>query len=955
MANPTLQQLAASLIRFASDTRLYELKLQASSGASGEQQEAELLVEAFASSDALHLIATRDVIAISPDADLAVADLLGRSASLFISLADGSRTEFNGEITTVAMLGSDGGFARYRLRLTPWLWRLDQVRNSRVWQDKTVTEIIDDVFAAYSPLAQWRWSAETAVFMADMGARSYCCQYRESDLAFVDRLLTEEGLSWRFEHVEQAVIVVLFADSRQSSAVPEDFSSKAGGGIRFHGARAGEKSDTILSLHAKRKLRSSLTTLLSYDYKAKKALSGSAPARSLNTRLPELESFDVPGQYAYPSGALAAHYAEIRMQAQEVASQTWHGRSTVRTLSAGTRIAVTAGPLKQADGNDPVYVLLRVHSVGINNLPTSAQQALAELFGPIPELLQEVTLGAPEEFALAIEQARATGYANCFDAVAADTVWRPRPVHSHSTSDRKPTAYGAQTATVIGPDGNDQPVGADELYCDGLGRVRIRYHWQDSVATCWVRVAQRSSGGGMGSQFLPRIGQEVLVQFLENDIDRPIVVGALYNGRGEGGITQTPGGRSDDIDSAQPFSQANDHQTSGQGNLAAGNSPVWHGASPDSGGHNNGAAQWGIRTKEFGAAGYNQLLFDDTDAQGRVQLRCTFASSELNLGHLIHGADNYRGSLRGQGAELRTDAYGAVRGSAGLLITSYTISHTAGAREPAGDNAAGIALLKQAAQLGKTFSEAAAVHQTVALASHLGTTKDGGSILDDTEAPLPAMLTVLSGMVSDADLDTALEDTDEKKTKPSNRTLPHTSSPIIAVSAKAGLGLTAGQAVQLSSGDTISLMSGADTNLISGGQMRVHTGQAIGVLGGAVNPGEGGAGLQMIAAKDAVEFQAQGDKLSVRARDDVTVISANAGVDWAAAKSISLSTAGGANITIEGGNITVQAPGKMTIRAGKKSFSGPEQLDHPLPKLPRAVCVECLLKALRTGSALSLK
>jgi uncharacterized protein involved in type VI secretion and phage assembly len=203
----------------------------------------------------------------------------------------------------------------------------------------------------------------------------------------------------------------------------------------------------------------------------------------------------------------------------------------------------------------------------------------------------------------------------------------------------------------------------------------------------------------MGSQFLPRIGQEVLVQFLENDIDRPVIVGALYNGQGEGGLVPTPGGQVSADSDASYFSSSHDHGVSAQGNLAGGNSPVWHGASGDSDGHRNAAAQWGVRTKEFGGAGYNQLLFDDTDGQGRVQLRCTYAATELNLGHLIHAADNYRGSFRGLGAELRTDHYGAVRAGAGLLVSSYGIAHSAAGRGPAGENAAGIGMLQQAVAL----------------------------------------------------------------------------------------------------------------------------------------------------------------------------------------------------------------------------------------------------------------
>lgn len=934
MSIALIEQVTTALAQFSSTTRLYELiladDLSADLGSGG------LLVEAFAADDRVQGVGARDLIVLSTNALIALQPLLGRRASLAVSLADGSRTQFYGEITQAAMLGSEGGLARFRLRLTPWLWRLSQVRNSRVWQDKTVIEIVDAVFSDYAPLAQWRWSEEAEPFMADAVARSYCCQYRESDLDFVQRLLTEEGLAWRYEQLDDGVGVVLFADSSQDGATPEDPSSESGGGIRFHGVRAGEASDTIQALQARRSVTASLTTLLSYDYKAKQAVSASTPSQLAPGKLPALESYDAPGQYAYANAAQAQRYADLQMQGREAVAQLWRGRSTVRTMMAGTRFSLTQGPLQSVADSAPTYVLLRVRSVGVNNLPSPAQQALAELFGPIPELLEEIATDLPDDYALTIAQARQTGYANSFEAVAADVTWRPQLPGSDGRSHPKPTARGAQSAIVVGADGLAQPSGADELYCDKLGRVRIRYHWQDNGdATCWVRVAQRSAGGGMGSQFLPRIGQEVLVQFIENDIDRPIIIGALYNGQGEGGVTPTPGAQSAGAEGASRFQPAGDHAPSGQGNLAGGNSPLWHGASADSAGHRNAAAQWGVRSKEFGGAGYNQLLFDDTDAQGRVQLRSTHAASELTLGHLIHNADNYRGSLRGHGAELRTDAYGAVRGGAGLLVTSYAINHGADARDPAGDNAAGITLLKQAVKLGETFSEAAKTHQTVALAGHVGAAKANASALDDKAAPLQAMLTAVSGMVGNASLDAAQADAAWKKTAPGDDRLPHASSPIIAISGRSGVGVAAGQAVQLANGEAIALMSGGDSQFVTGGQMRVHSGQAIGVLAGAVNSGEGGMGLQLIAAKDAVDIQAQADELKVQAREEVSVISANAEVDWAAAKSISLSTAGGANITIEGGNITVQCPGKLTIQAGKKSFTGPASLSNEMPVLPR--------------------
>jgi uncharacterized protein (DUF2345 family) len=172
----------------------------------------------------------------------------------------------------------------------------------------------------------------------------------------------------------------------------------------------------------------------------------------------------------------------------------------------------------------------------------------------------------------------------------------------------------------------------------------------------------------------------------------------------------------------------------------------------------------------------------------------------------------------------------------------------------------------------------------------------------------------------------------------------------VAISAKGALALSAADSVQLSTGETVSVMSGQDAQFISGGQLRVHSKQAIGLLGGVVKPGEQGLGFQMIAAAGVIDVQAQSDSLSVQARDDVNVVSANANIDWAAAKRISLSTAGGANITIDGGNITVQCPGKVTIHAGVKSFTGPAQLNYPTQKLPRVP-----IKTIPLGFAIRLQ
>ena len=171
---------------------------------------------------------------------------------------------------------------------------------------------------------------------------------------------------------------------------------------------------------------------------------------------------------------------------------------------------------------------------------------------------------------------------------------------------------------------------------------------------------------------------------------------------------------------------------------------------------------------------------------------------------------------------------------------------------------------------------------------------------------------------------------------PDDTKLPHTTDPVVVVSAKAGFAVIAGQDIQMAAGEGIVLAAGRDSHWATGGASRLHTGQAIGMLGGAIQPGTeaGGTGLTMIAGHGELEVQAQADRLQVAAKNDVTIQSQSTKIDWAAAKKITLSTAGGANSTIEGGNITVQCPGTITIRAGVKSFVGPETYAQSMNSMP---------------------
>ncbi len=930
---------------FVTGERLYHLE---SGGPFGE-----LLVEAWCRDEALNQPWRLQLSALALRPDLDLDAMLGQCLTLRSTLADGSAWRCSGVVTAATAEESDGGFARYRLEVECWLGLAAHTRRSQVWQEKTLVEIIESVFDRYSAFAAWRWAdcvdahLAQSPFCSEGQVRSYTVQYRETDLAFVQRLLAEEGLVWRSEPDAAAPMghsVVILADTVSRAACPEDISSASalgGAGIRYHRDGIVEDQDTIQAFGGLRTLPSAVSSATAWDYAAKRVLAASVPTAAAygGEQAPWLEAYDHFGAYAFAGRAQAERALELAQQAHEARHKRWLGRGTVRSFTAGTHFSLSESMLdvqQQLEATDKRFVLTRVVSAGINNLPKDRNERIAAGADHSErDLLQPLLADwVPAEVKA---QAAASGYGNHFEAQRASVPWRP--LLADGTGQRlnpKPSAQGPLTATVVG-------AGGQEIHMDALGRIRIRFDFQGqpgqgpdtSAGSTWVRVLQRHAGAGMGLQFIPRIGQEVLVDFVDGDIDRPIVIGALYDGQGEAGIPPTPGGR-EAAEDPQPFARSSDHRPSAQGNRAGGRSPAWHGHSAadavPEGGQRNAAALSGWKTQEFGAVGFNQLAFDDSNSQLRAQLASTQHASQLNLGHLIHQADNHRGGFRGLGFELRSDAYGAIRAAKGVLLSSYGTQ----AAEPAGDMAAAIALARQLSSLGQVMSDAAKLHQTVALAAHIGSGQPNQSFIDDKAAPLKALQTVVSGMVDEQSLDAAQADAQAKSTAASDTRQPHTTDPIVAIAARAGLAVTAGQDLQWAAGETITQASGQDTHWASGGDLRLHTGQAIGVLGGAIGPGHeaAGKGLTMIAAKRDIEVQAQAGTLDIAAQKALLVESENGFLDIASPKKISLSVSGGANITIDG-NITIQCPGTILVLAGHKSFIAPTVVPYAFKPMPK--------------------
>jgi type VI secretion system secreted protein VgrG len=306
-----------------------------------------LLVEAFSASDAVQEIGWRDVIVLSTSAHLACTALLGQPARSTSAWPTARAASFSGELSEVAMLGSDGGLARYRLRIVPWIWRLGQVRNSRVWQDKSVIEIVDAVFQAYQPLARWRWSDETSpswptpcrAAIAASTARptstsSSGCWPRKGWAGASNRTARGRHRPVRRQH--------------PAGAPSRGRQQRAGGAVRFMAQRSVEQSDTVQALVAQRRLHASLDSPCSATTtrpsRRRRQLAHPQPPGQQAARC--WNPMTCPGQYAYANREQAQRHADLQMEGRKRARALWQGRSTVRTLRAGTRLTVTGMPLQ---------------------------------------------------------------------------------------------------------------------------------------------------------------------------------------------------------------------------------------------------------------------------------------------------------------------------------------------------------------------------------------------------------------------------------------------------------------------------------------------------------------------------------------------------------------------------------------------------------------------------------
>jgi len=415
---------------------------------------------------------------VSEDLEIAAADILGKPFCVRVGDSDSAR-HFHGLAAEFRLERFESGFAHYEVVLRPWLWFLTNSTDNRIFQQMSAVEIVEEVFGAY-PAAKFekrlRGSYET---------RDYCVQYGESDLDFVQRLLEHEGIFYFFEHADGAHTMVLTDANAALSAAPglDSVPFEPDAFVTFR------DGDYITDWRPRAAVVTGAFVQTDYDFEK--------PGADLATKADDprghdeddAERYHYPGRYTRmsPGDSLT----RIRLEEVQAPSQRAVARATAPGVWSGVKFALTDFP-REAENDD--YIVLRTDYTAWNDQYRSGARSDRPSEGYEARLMV-----AP--LALPFRPERRT----------------PRPVMK-----------GPQTATVVGPSGS-------EIFTDEYARVKVQFHWdrlggRDENASCFVRVSSAWAGSGWGFIQIPRIGQEVIVDFLEGDPDQPLITGRVYNG-----------------------------------------------------------------------------------------------------------------------------------------------------------------------------------------------------------------------------------------------------------------------------------------------------------------------------------------------------------------------------------------------------------------------------------------
>ncbi len=418
-----------------------------------------------------------DLDLLSPHEDLNLDDMLGEELTVELDLPRGGTRYFHGIVSEFSQVGRHGDYASYRATVHPWLWFLTQKADCRIFQMMTVPEIIKQVFdtAGFSDY-------DDRLCWEDGNYRQfeYCVQYRETDFNFVSRLMEQEGIYYYFDH-EKSKHKMVWSDAGGS----HDVLKNDYGYLPYFPPTQSARDEHIYDWALSKAVRTGKAALRAYNFTDAGSNLEVKAQHDYPHAHKSFEVFDYPGEHLIEGDG--NRYVQVRMEELACDYERMRGESNARGIYPGGLFELTDCP--RYDQNREYLVTKVRHSVSVGDYASAGGEGFRY---------------------------------NCsFEAIDSVVKYRPHRLTP------KPTVQGLQTAKVVGPAG-------DEIFTDEYGRVKVQFPWDrygqsDENSSCWIRVAQIWAGGQWGGMAIPRIDQEVIVDFIEGDPDRPIITGRVYN------------------------------------------------------------------------------------------------------------------------------------------------------------------------------------------------------------------------------------------------------------------------------------------------------------------------------------------------------------------------------------------------------------------------------------------
>lgn len=434
----------------------------------------KLLLKSMSGREELGRLFDYHLVLLDPDKDVDPDKLVGTNVTVRLQTENAKTRYYNGYIASLAFLGYEENAGVYHAQMVPWLWLLSRSSDCRIFQEKTVQQILQEVFGDFG------FNDFQFKLSGSYKPKVFCVQYNETALNFVSRLMEHEGIYYWWEHKNGSHVMVITDDMSKHQPHPDRPK------IEWRERTGLLKEGFLYDLRVQKTVSTGAFATNDYNFKKPKQDLRSKLAKEKKHAAAKFEHFEYPG--IYREGGDGSNLAKVRLEEVQTGYESIDAMTTARDMACGNKFQLSRA--ERADQQRGYLITSTVLTISVDAYGTGG--------------------GSGDKFECHLT------------AIPDNLVFRPARISP------KPLIRGPQTALVVGPAG-------EEIFCDEHGRVKLHFYWDrrskaDDKSSKWVRVSQPSAGGGYGFMSLPRIGQEVVVEFLNGDPDQPIITGRVYNG-----------------------------------------------------------------------------------------------------------------------------------------------------------------------------------------------------------------------------------------------------------------------------------------------------------------------------------------------------------------------------------------------------------------------------------------